>query len=523
MEGIREKKTVRKPANKKRNGLRKRLYNWSKKWHKYLGLFLAGFIIYTGFSGILLNHPSEIAGWSVHKSWVPERYHPYNWNRSALIKAVYNPKNESSLLVAGKQGVWRSDDGGFTFRPDMAGAFPESRYLRKTNDLLIHNQTAFAGTFGGLFSKKLSETDWKEIPLGDKKEDVKAVLETPNGLIAISKNGAFRKKASGEFEQVILPRPDKNSMSLIDFTFALHSGWLWGLPGRIVFDIVGLATVFLSVSAIYIFIFRKKKKNKATKKRMAFFVKYHNSIGFWLCGFILITSITGAFMRPPLLAALANGKAPSILLPSYFEENPWYHTIRNACYDTETDRIIIDTSEGLWAGKSDLKSDFTPLDWSVNIFPMGCTVLRPEGDGHFLVGSFYGLYNYKEGDDYATDALTGEKVKPYAGIQRPGRFITTGYFQTTGGTRYVSTHGQGLLPIDRPQNMNAFMMPKTMAGDYRMPLWNYMFELHNARLLNDIFGKWTILVIPLAGIILTLISLTGIFEYCYRKYRFFRK
>ena len=59
--------------------------------------------------------------------------------------------------------------------------------------------------------------------------------------------------------------------------------------------------------------------------------------------------------------------------------------------------------------------------------------------------------------------------------------MITGYFEAPSGEAFINTHDRGLIALDQSKIHNIFHMPEKMRSNYRMPLWNYMFEIHNGR------------------------------------------
>ena len=55
-------------------------------------------------------------------------------------------------------------------------------------------------------------------------------------------------------------------VTLVDLFFHLHDGRVWGLPGRLLFDVVGLIIFILSISAFNTWYFPKMLKRKREKK-----------------------------------------------------------------------------------------------------------------------------------------------------------------------------------------------------------------------------------------------------------------
>ncbi|NME66907.1 PepSY domain-containing protein [Flammeovirga aprica] len=502
----------------------KKIYKKAVSWHKYIGLFLSIILVWMSVSGILLNHPDLIATFSIPKAYFPDEYIPENWNRGGIQDIVY--VGQDTIIIGGKQGVWKSNDSGKSFQSLMHNGFPEAIYYQKVNDLYYDTLQSeiYVATFGGIYKLDLSNNQWTAITTPNQyPEKFVKVINVKGQLYAVSQSHIYSIQAN-QLEVYPIFKKEHNEVDMIQFTFALHSGWLWGTPGRLFYDFLSLILIFLSLTSLYITFFKKKKATHSISKKIKqFIITYHTKIGVWTFLFLLIIGGTGMFMRPPLIVALYNGKVPSSIIPDRFLENEWYHTIRNALYDPQTDRIILDTTEGIFAGKSDGESAFEKQDWKVNIFVMGATVFEPLGDKHFLVGSFYGLYDYKEGENFSTDALTHEKVPFYQRIQKPGDFMTVAAFTSPKGEKYISAYSQGLLAITPPQEDTFYHFPKVIQEEYKLPLWNYMFELHNGRLFQFIFDKYSILLIPVLGLLFNILLVTGLYEYLYRKRKKIKK
>ncbi|MEJ2544074.1 MAG: hypothetical protein P8Y99_08395, partial [Calditrichaceae bacterium] len=69
------------------------------------------------------------------------------------------------------------------------------------------------------------------------------------------------------------------------------------------------------------------------------------------------------------------------------------------------------------------------------------------------------------------------------------------------------------LSLDYNSNKNRFVMPKELNRDYRMSLWNFMFELHNGRIFKDWIGGFYILIAPLGSLLFVLIILSGVYDW----------
>ena len=508
----------------------KTLSNLSKWLHKYFGLFLILFLMWMSLSGVLLNHPDIISGFSVPGWLVPDQYHIRNWNRSALTQLVYSQHNPDIAYAGGKQGVWKTTDGGRSFHP-LRDGFPESRYYRKTAHIfLLEGETPllFAGTNHGLYVCNLSNEKWKPVSLGSEPEPVRKILQAKDSLLVFTDSHAYQSPLPPQallFKPLRLARTShEKQVSLVRLFFDLHDGKIWGLPGILLFDITGLILFFLSVSAFYSWYYpwkRKREKSKQKVKRprslrrlFKWFLKYHLKLGIWTAGIMLLIGGTGMFMRPPLLAALANGNISAFWYPGPLPDNPWDQKIHNALYDAVEDRILIQATDGIWAGSPGGAQVFQKIDLQVPIFVMGATVFEPYNEGGYLVGSFNGIYHRQRAAGKSIDILTGREAQEISSV-RPGDKMVTACFTTPQGETFINTHYQGILPVDNAQLRQRFAMPEELESDYRMPLWNYLFEIHNGRFFKDLIGTWYILLIPLGALFFILITLSGVFDWLY--------
>ena len=513
----------------------KRLLTISRWLHKYLGLLLVLFLMWMSLSGVLMNHPDMISGVSVPGWLVPPQYHIKNWNRSAIVSLVYSQKNSHIAYAAGKEGAWISTDGGVTFS-EMIEGLPDSRYYRKISHLWLHEGEAgsllLAATSRGLYACALPEQQWQPVKLGEEPEPVRKILTVGDALMIFTDSHAYRSKlppARLHFEQINLMRQNsENRVSLVKLFFDLHDGKAWGLPGKLLFDAVGVVMFFLSLSAFYSWYYPwKRKRENAQKRRQGsrpmrrlfkWFLKYHLKLGIWTAAILLLIGGTGFFMRPPLLAVIAEGSVARSWYPGALPDSPWHEKIQNVLYDAVDDKLVIAATDGLWTAPADFSQPFRELELDVPIFVMGATVFEPYGSGGYLVGSFNGLYHWQRATGTSVDMLTGKEAGEVSSV-RPAEKMITGYFQTPQGDILINTHEQGILAFDATSNYEVLQLPESLQNDYRMPLWNYLFEIHNGRFFADVIGKWYILVVPLGSLLFLLITLSGVFDWLYLKLR----
>ena len=511
------------------------LYRKSRWLHKYIGLFLILFLMWMSLSGIVLNHPRVVANLSVPRWLIPPAYKIKNWNRSSLIGLVYTHQQPHVLYAYGKKGVWKSSDGGRSFVP-MQNGLARSLYYLKTNHLFLWEKGKpflLAATDGGLYRAYLSDEHWQKIALPFEHEAVKKIIYAPPKLLVFTESHVYQTAfpvKKWDFEPVQLKREgEQNRVTLVKLFFDLHDGNVLGLPGRLLVDFVGLLLFFMSFSGFYIWFnpwrWRRRSKRQKTvqaigRSKINFLrglIQYHLKIGIYVALFFFILGGTAFFMRPPFLAVIADGTIPSRYYPGKLCPNPWHEKIQNALFDARRQRILIAAADGLWQGKADFSQPFKKVHYHVPMFVMGPTYFESIG-GMYRIGSFNGLYDLDPDRNQSVDLLTGKVVTAYSNI-RPGKWMVTGYFRLPTGKAFITTHRQGLLALDSKKPPAHFPVPRLMNRSYTLSLWNYMFELHNGRIFQDVIGGLYILIPPLGAFLFVIITLTGIFDWIYIKLR----
>ncbi len=509
------------------------LFRKSKWLHKVLGLLLIVYGALMGATGILVNHPSWIRALSVPQWLTPEQYQLRGWDRGALVELLFAPDDPTTAYAAGSEGVWKTRDGGRTFQPLDRG-FPSSAADQQTNALLL-SERLFAGTEAGLFVYDSEAQRWSPVPLGDTSHPVRTLLAVDEGMLVFTDSHVYTcpRDAPGEPRCRLVParrvprEGEAKRASLVLFFFDLHSGALWGLPGKLLFDVVGVITVLLSFSAFYLWYYpRKRRRERARRRRtkrsavahgsFRLLFHYHLKIGIWVSPILLLMAGTGLFMRPPMLIALAQGAIPAALYPGLPPADSWEERIHRATFDPVRDRILLEAKDGFWSGPADFSAPFEPVEIPLPIHVMGSNLLRSQGEGGIVAGSFSGIFHLDPDDGRVTDLVTGQEAGEVS-TMRLAEHMVTGYFKTPAGEEFMTTFRGGLLALGDAAPGGRFAMPDAMRDRYRMPLWNYMFELHNARFFRDWIGEWYLLIPPVGSLLFLMLTVTGAYDWLYLK------
>jgi len=453
-------------------------------------------------------------------SWFGGSYQYFNWNRFSFRDSLLLA--DGRMYIAGKMGVFYSSGAGVPFQ-ELNDGFPESLYLRDTNTLLgvEHNGQLrlFAGGRSGLYYRDHDSVEWRQIPLQGS-HGIVDLLNSGKKVLAFSAHGCF---SAGVEEDEPLFRPlhlqlDTKGKNIPGYRllFELHSGKLFGLPGRLLVDFSALILLFLSVSALYIwFVPWQKRRTGNTGKRNRLYVPfylYHLKFGIWIGCFLFILGGTGALVRPPL-----------ILLSSYWQI-PFSWLIQDIPEILKValpndGSLVIATRDGWFRGKADLSEIFQPIYPPLPVFGMGATVVKPLQDNELLIGSFSGLYRWNPNRTFATDMM-GKRAE-YTAQVRPGEMMVAGVLVADGVLAGYADYKKGLVEIDGKAIVDR-PSPVGLVNN-RSSLYHFLFELHNGRLFRDLLGSFYILYVPLLGMGLMLIVCTGVIGWLKRKQRRLRR
>lgn len=167
-------------------------------------------------------------------------------------------------------------------------------------------------------------------------------------------------------------------MGLFRTLWIIHSGELLGLPGKILVDLVGLVLIFIVLSG-YFYTFlpsitkRAGEKLKSRLKKInRISIQWHNKIGYYGIIIFIITTLTGMFLRPPLLIPIAYTRVNPIPGTILMHHNPWHDRLRDMVSDS-SGNIIISTSEGFYRFAPDKDSLSIPLPVQPEVSVMGIT------------------------------------------------------------------------------------------------------------------------------------------------------
>jgi hypothetical protein len=256
---------------------------------------------------------------------------------------------------------------------------------------------------------------------------------------------------------------------------------------------------------------RERQSNNAKLVTVRNFnLRWHNRMGWIFIPFLIFVTITGIFLRPPLLIPIANSVVSTIPGTVLSSPNPWYDKLRRILYDDQQHIFMFSTYDGIFYTDENFKE---PMHRTINEPPvsvMGCNVFEKKSDGNFLVGSFTGLFLWNPFAGQLTDYISRS---PFEATQVMGPPISKdmidGYFSDQSGNEFYFDYNHGVLPIRNKVNFGA-MSPEIIRKS-PISLWNLCLEVHTGRIFESILGMLYILYVPLAGICILIVLISGFF------------
>jgi hypothetical protein len=513
--------------NIRKKGKAAKGYKKLTAWHKWVSIVLSLFVLLFAISGIVLNHRNWFSATDVNRNFLPKDYRYNNWNLAAVRGSVQ--KDNDEILIYGNIGVWKTD-GALSQFSDFNSGFPKGIDNRKVSKIIRTDQgDLIAGTYFGLYAYAMDR--WEKIPLPVKEQRIVDLMDHRDSLYILTRSHLIitgYDQSPDEARVIMLPHAenDDNKVSLFKTLWVIHSGEIYGIAGQLFVDFMALVLIFLTVTGLIIWLFpgwikRKKHKIAGVKplaKTMKFSLKWHNKLGWYLAVFLIITAITGMFLRPPLLIPIAGSRVVKIPFSKLNQPNPWFDKLRAITYDDYNRRFILSTSEGFYYSDDAFSSELKAFDVQPPVSVMGINVFEPLAHGGFMVGSFSGLFSWFPQQQYIENLMTHEQYLPSGNTGTPFSDHSIAGLVWDGGARpYIFDYISGGKPFLHEHPLPE--MPGKIITASPMSLWNLALELHTARIYRPLIGDFYILIIPLAGLSLLFVVISGLLLY----WRGFRK
>lgn len=495
-----------------------------RKYHKWPSLIVGLFILLFCVSGIVMNHRPIFASLDFPRFLLPGDYQYKNWNL-ASVKG-FLPLNETEMLAYGNTGIWKTDKE-FSRFTDFNSGFPRGIDHRKIFTMArTSGERLFAGTLFGLYEYAKEESAWKQVELPEEDPRIVKIMEKEGSLYILTRSHMWQMSLSGiapVTQVAIPPTPGHDGKAgLFRTMWVVHSGEIFGLGGKLVVDLVGLAVIFMTLTGFFYFFlpkFAKKIKESRRKKLQKLnrtTINWHTLLGVYGIPVLIITVITGMFLRPPLLIPIANTEVKAIPGTILASENVWHDKLRDMVYDTTSGKFILSTSEGFFSlGAESEKPVIEGFQVQPPVSVMGINAFEDMGNGDYLVASFSGIYKWNPYTRAISDMITGLPVTSYEQGNPFGSIAVAGVFMKDNQPVAILDYGAGWINL-KPHIVPS--MPETISSQ-PISWWNLALEVHTGRIFAFIFGDFYILYVPLMGILVLLILVTGFLMYWKSKKR----
>jgi hypothetical protein len=472
-----------------------------------------------------MNHRELLSGIDVGRNWMADEYRYQNWNNAAVKSYLH--LGGDSVLIYGNIGIWLTTDNYQTFS-DFNRGFARGIDNRKIFSMIkTSSGNLYAGTLFGLFGFDNTTRQWIKVNLPVDNERITSLLEVDDNLMVMTRSEILVSgSGSGDINlapltfaplHLLAPVGYNNKTSLFKTLWVIHSGEIYGKVGKLVIDLLGLFVVVLTISGIIHFLApnilrRRKRKHKditglAATKRIS--VKWHKQVGIVVVVLILINSLTGMFLRPPLLIPIAGAEVSKIKFSSLDNPNPWHDKLRTIIYDEDLDGFLVGTNEGIYFADRDFEDWLIPAPVQPPLSIMGINVFEKVGHDEYLVGTFNGLYIWMPLRQQVIDYFSGVPPQNTDTRGRPiSDHMVSGLIRDLNEKTYYMDYNGGAIPLNH--NEGFIEMPGHLLETGKMSLWNLALEIHTARFFKFLFGELYILFIPLFGLSMIVLNLTGL-------------
>jgi len=498
-----------------------RFYSTLRKYHKWPALVFTLFFLLFAISGILMNHRQTTAHIDIDRKYLPKNYHLKNWNL-ASVKGIRTITSDSIIFYGGI-GIWLTNSNFDNWKPLMEG-IPAGSDYRRVFDLEVTPNGILAATRFGLYWLNKGENQWEKLHLPETDEFCTSIeIVEPNIYITTRNSIYYATAQTLHFTPIDLKAPigARKEISTFRLFWNIHSGEILGIPGRLLADLVALVIIFLSLTGIIYFLspkiikrYHERIKLHNLKRTTRFSIKWHLKVGAMATLLLVISALTGTFLRPPFLLTIANSR---IVLSNQDVTNSYYWNdkLRDLRYDSCRKKFILATSDGLYHC-ADLSEPLTKFHGQPPVSVMGINILEPLDNEFYLVGSFSGLFLWSPQTGEIFDYITGKPHRNDNALRKPlGENVVSGYAQIL-GIEYMFDYNKGMVSLHHSESV--IPMPSSVANAFKFPLWNLAQEIHTGRIFSFLLGNFYILVVPLTGIFLVVVVLSGFMMWYKRKY-----
>jgi len=433
------------------------------KLHKLAGLLAGGLLFLLAITGFLLDHDSWRFLYTVTVKTYPEALLK---KEKRLFEGYY--AKEKLLVVCGKRGIFKSDNGGKSFKKVLP---------LQCNALRENGGTLFAATDDGIYVAQANR--WRRLALGGSfinalavEGDTLLAVEDKRRLYLLYTDGTVLQSLTVALNPQSLGRPVTLARLVRDLHYG--RGLFDGDASLLLNDYAAFVLAWLALSGYLIWLLIRQKRGRSAKKA----IKAHASFYAVLAAIpLIILAVTGIFLdhARALGSFMKSVSIPSALLPPVYES---------------------------------LKTDV----WSVDIH--GST---------YRIGNRYGVFVSRdlqtwqpENEGFAYRMIRRGERLYVSGMGAPNRLLENKHWRPLPGTPHMFKDLVG--PDDAPIYFSPRRHDLPLPRFKEITLYTLLLGLHD----GSFFASWWIWLNDLAALGLLLLLFSGIRRWLRQKGRLFR-
>lgn len=458
---------------------------------------------------------------------MPKSYTYQNWNLGALRGSEQIGKD--SILLYGNMGPWLAD-GQLSNLRDFANGLPEGMDNRKVYKIYqSHRGNLYLASLRGAYQWHKELEKWQKLSIDIEDERFVDITEKNGEIFLLSRSFVFKgtdQQDVSDFQKIQLKNPADydHKIGLFKTLWFIHSGEIYGHWGKLLVDLLGLVFILLSVGGIIYFfmpkrIKKKQKQGESAQHLKGFFrwnLRWHNRLGYWFIFFLLITTLTGIFLRPPGLIFIASSKVGKIPFTSLATPNAWFDKLRAIDYNEERGAFLLLTDEKAYELDQDFESAPMAYKYQVPISIMGVNVLERITTDTYLVGSFAGLFEWNPRRKLLFDFQNQRSYTPVETMGPPIQNSSISGWVTNGlGENFYLDYDNGMIAVNPKSKVP--LMPQHIK-ESPISIWNLALEIHTGRYFSFMLGIFYILIVPIVGLSTIFILISGLVVW-WKKYK----
>ena len=498
-----------------------------RKWHKWGGLFFSFFLLMFCFSGLLLNHRHTLSSIDLPRKWLPSAYHYQHWNLGSVKGGITLDANH--ILLYGANGIWKTDIKAkrFSNYTNKIKSGADNHYI--SNIVRTKSGTLFCASTFDIYKLNYQQNSWtcltKSLNIEERLTDI---ATQGDSLIVQTRSALYIATPPYKHFSLLYLQPTANyqpSVKTFRTLWTLHSGELLGSFGMFFIDCLGVVCIVLCITGLVLsffpkWIYKAKKKGFNTKIRHNILQKasvLHNKLGVYLLFFLMVLTLTGSFLRPPLLISIVNTRHSPIPFTIQDTPNAWFDKLRTIRYDSLNHQWLLYTSEGFYTAKT-LKDTPKKLDNVPPVGFMGTNVLHQMDKTHWIVGSFSGLYKWNSKTGKSYNLYTKQLYKAPKKMSMPDfTYSVSGYCNLFNGKTIVFDYNRG---AENTNKQPVFVSMPAVVRNGNISLWHTALEVHVGRIYTILPSIVINMFIFLAGTFMLSVLISG---YVIYKKRFCKK